>query len=46
MYIRHYETTMKLEGARARKHDRAVKAKEVKTVGHRDGVKRRAGRAI
>ncbi|HMO52768.1 MAG TPA: hypothetical protein PKE26_16510 [Kiritimatiellia bacterium] len=44
MYIRHYEVTMKLEGARARKHDRVVKAKEKKTVEHVDGVKRRAGR--
>ena len=44
MYIRHYEMTMKLEGARARKQQRVVKAKETKTVEHSDGVKRRAGR--
>jgi hypothetical protein len=46
MYIRHYEVTMKLEGARARKQDRVVKAKEKKTVEHVDGVKRRAGRPV
>jgi len=44
MYIRHYEVTMKLEGARARKNDRAAKAKVKKTIEHNDGVKRRAGR--
>ncbi len=44
MYIRHYEMTMKLEGARARKQDRVIKAKTKKTVEHADGVSRRAGR--
>jgi len=46
MYIRHYEVTMKLEGARARKQDRVLKAKEHKTIEHADGVKRRAGRKV
>lgn len=44
MYIRHYETTLKMEGARARKEDRVSKAKVSRTIGHADGVKRRAGR--
>lgn len=46
MYIRHYEMTMKLEGTRARKQERVVKAKERKTVEHVDGVKRRVGRKV
>lgn len=44
MYIRHYENTLKLEGSRARKQVRATKAKANKSSGHKDGVKRRAGR--
>ena len=43
MYIKHYENTMKLEGTRARKQERASKAKVSKTVDHRDG-RHRPGR--
>lgn len=39
MYIRHYELTLKPEGAKARKQERATKAKVAKTVSHRDGMK-------
>ncbi|HMP74244.1 MAG TPA: hypothetical protein PKE55_13370 [Kiritimatiellia bacterium] len=44
MYIRHYELTLKPQGAKARKVERTTKAKVAKTVPHKDGVKRRAGR--
>ncbi len=43
MYIRHYEMTLKPEGARARKMERVAAAKESGTFDHRDGRKR-AGR--
>lgn len=44
MYISHYENTLKLEGARARKVVRKEKAKTRKTGTHRDGVHVLTGR--
>lgn len=44
MYIKHYELTLKPEGARARKVVRKTKAKTAKTANHRDGVHKLVGR--
>lgn len=44
MYIKHYEMTLKPEGARARQVVRADKAKKSRTTPHRDGVHVLVGR--
>lgn len=44
MYIRHYELTLKPQGARARKLERRTKAKIAHTETHRDGVHPLKGR--
>jgi|GEM_PF-5035267 hypothetical protein len=44
MYISHYENTLKMEGARARKVVRKETAKKRKTSTHRDGVHVLSGR--
>lgn len=44
MYIAHYENTLKMEGARARKVVRKEVAKKRKTGAHRDGMHVLSGR--